>query len=65
MSTSDRDTECHMRRETVRMPGELRGGMEQLLDEDVFVSKSELIRTAVRGLLEDHDALPERREGPR
>ena len=45
------------RRETVRMPCEFRVGIQQLVDAEVFDSKSECIRAAVRELLVAHDAL--------
>ncbi|MGQ4557410.1 hypothetical protein [Halobellus sp. GM3] len=45
------------------MSGELRTGIHQLVEEEVFPNKSALIRTAIRDLLEEHGALtnqPER-----
>ena len=56
MSTTDCSDDARMRRETVRMPGDLRADVQRLVDEGEFASKSELIRTAVRELLEDQDA---------
>ncbi|SHH65953.1 ribbon-helix-helix domain-containing protein [Halobaculum gomorrense] len=43
------------RRDTVRIPPELDAGIEQLVKEDAFESRSALYRAAIRQLLVSYD----------